>query len=215
LLAARGVNGTSPVEVKFSPVKEAIEAQSGRLEFLKQALTLGLAGVAGLAALFIDADKVPAGVWIRGVICACGVALLVVAAFAICGIGAYANFLRETETSGNNAGHYRRWIANFINACLVALFVAGLLLIAFAAIRIFSANALGPEKALTTARSFAEQQLTSPAQSLVLDKFASDAADYVVNYVVEPTSVIYVIRVHRASGELDLDRIPPSAPPGH
>jgi len=209
------VNGRPPVEIRFSPVKEAIESQSGRLELLKQALTLGLAGVAGLAALFIDADKVPAGFWIKGLICARGVALLAVAALAICGIGAYANFLRQTETSGQNADHYRKWIAHFINACLVALFVAGLLLIAFAATRIFSANALGPETALTTARSFAEKQLTSPAQSLVLDKFASDPADYVVHYVVEPTNVTYVIRVHRASGELDLDRIPPSPPPGH
>ena len=200
---------TQPVEVTFSPVKEAIEAQSGRLELLKQALTLGLAGVGGLAALFIDAGKVPGGPWSKGIICAGGVALLAVAAAALCGIGAYANFLRHTE-AGQNAQHYRTWIARFINARLVALFFAGLLLIVFAAMRIFSTNALGPEEALATARNFMVKQFTLPPQSLVLNKFVSEPADYVVRYVVESTNVAYVIRVHRGSGELDLERIPPA-----
>jgi hypothetical protein len=218
VLAAGTMSGTGLTHVRFSPVKEAIEAQSGRLEFLKQALTLGLAGVAGLAALFIDADKVPTGLASRLAVCTGGLALLAVVFFALCGIGTYAQFLRlieqqETTTPPTEAdvAVSRRWIANFINCCLIALFIAGVLLIAFAGIRVFSARAaMGSEQALDTGRRIIEKQLAS-GQSATLDNFASEPNDFVVRYVIDPTSATYVLRIDRASGEFKIDMPPPSA----
>lgn len=59
-------------------LKAEIDAQSGRFEFLKQSLTLGLAGIAGTAALFTDTSKLPATLWSVITIGFFGVALVLV-----------------------------------------------------------------------------------------------------------------------------------------
>src|ERR1700722_10057266 len=74
-----------------SPLKDTIDANSGRFEFLKQTLTLGLAGIGGVAALFTDPSRVPGDTFSKwGLVLAGGGPVLVVA-FAVMGLSAYAN----------------------------------------------------------------------------------------------------------------------------
>jgi hypothetical protein len=80
--------------VNFTPVKEAVEAQSGRFEFFKQMLTLGLAGIAGAAAILIDSTKIPNDLLSMIAISTFGVALLVTSSASAMGLSTYANFLR-------------------------------------------------------------------------------------------------------------------------
>jgi hypothetical protein len=63
------------------PIKDTIDANSGRFEFLKQTLTLGLAGIGGVAALFTDPSRVPGDTFSNWVLAGAG--LVFVVAFAV------------------------------------------------------------------------------------------------------------------------------------
>jgi len=80
-------------------VKDEIDAQSGRFEFLKQALTLGLAGLAGTAAIFTDTTKIPSNPPAIAAVCVIGAALLALVGFALMGLSVYANLLKADAAS--------------------------------------------------------------------------------------------------------------------
>jgi hypothetical protein len=89
------VHLVGPHVVHFSSVREAVEQQSGLFEFLKQMLTIGLGGIAGLAAIFTEEGKIPGDIASRvmlGIFAVSSMAVVIASTF---GISSYANFLRE------------------------------------------------------------------------------------------------------------------------
>jgi hypothetical protein len=208
------------LDVEFSAVKEATEAQSGRFEFLKQALTLGSAGLAGFSIFFIEPDKIPDSLPIRIIILLAGLGLLFVTGAALSGIGSYANFLRRTETEASTAvtpaattatgqtpktaAYYRQNVVLHANSCLVGIFVSGLIITVFAGLRIFSPSQLGPEQALNRGRDIVKNQLIRPGQTYTLDSFSSDVDSYSVKYVLEPNHATYLIKLKKAGGGFDI-----------
>lgn len=84
------------------PIKDTIDANSGRFEFLKQTLTLGLAGIGGVAALFTDPSRVPSDTFSKWVLVLAGAGLVFVVAFAVMGLSAYANLLTVSAKISRN-----------------------------------------------------------------------------------------------------------------
>ena len=120
-------------------VKDEIDAQSGRFEFLKQSLTLGLAGLAGTAAIFTDSTKIPSDPATIITACVIGAALLTVVGFALMGLSVYANLLKADAAStaiatDTNVAAFRKsivrhaqWVFGAIAATAIAFVVyAGL-----------------------------------------------------------------------------------------
>src|SRR5690349_4812000 len=85
-----------------SPVKDAIDTHSGRFEFFKQTLTLGSAGLAGIAALFTDPARVPADTLSKCIIAVAGLSLILIVAFAAMGLSSYANFLTAVDSEARS-----------------------------------------------------------------------------------------------------------------
>ncbi len=137
------ISGTSTAS---SPVKDAIDAHSGRFEFFKQTLTLGSAGVAGIAALFTDTARIPTERALKYAVAVAGVALIFVVLFALMGLSSYANLLtalgRENNLiSGKShrlSSEYSVGVIVDARRVMIVLFVAGICLTVFAASRLFS-----------------------------------------------------------------------------
>jgi hypothetical protein len=89
------VHLVGPSVVHFSSVREAVEQQSGLFEFLKQMLTIGLGGIAGLAAIFTDESKIPDDIASRVTLGTFALSSIAVVVSATFGISTYANYLRQ------------------------------------------------------------------------------------------------------------------------
>jgi hypothetical protein len=159
-----------------SAVKDAIDVHSGRFEFFKQTLTLGLAGLAGIAALFTDADRIPTDVASKCIVVVAGLALGVTILFAVMGLSAYANLLnalaREaglisaTVQSPRPPSEYSAGIIFDAQIVMIALFVAWVSLMSFAGLRLFSKATTNAETALATARTIVGKETGQPPESL-------------------------------------------------
>ena len=229
------MSGAQRLDVEFSRVKELIQAQSGRFEFLKQALTLSSAGLAGFSIFFTEPDRTPDSLLVRVVIILAGIGLLFVTGAALSGIGSYANFLRKTETetraaavgtaatavttasttttvpvptkqSKKTAEYYRKDVVMHANCCLVGLFITGIILMVFAGLRIFSPDQLGPEQALHRGREIIRDEVARPGQSITLDSFNSDSGGYSVKFVIEPSHDTYLIKLKKTGRSFDIAR---------
>jgi hypothetical protein len=138
----------SEASAASSAVKDAIDVHSGRFEFFKQTLTLGSAGLAGIAALFTDTARIPTDIASKCLVAAAGLALIAIVAFAAMGLSAYANLLtalgREarlisaTSQSTRSSSKYSAGIVFHARIVIIALFVAWVSLTVFAGLRLFS-----------------------------------------------------------------------------
>ena len=194
--------------VHFSPVKEVVEEESGRFEFFKQMLAIGLGGIAGLAAIFTDADRIPEEFCLKASLAVFAVSAIFIVVFSGMGISAYANHLRDIKNLADNADNTRTagLEANaagsegsiLLHARIV--FVLSLLgaaaLILFAGIKLFETPKLGADAAMRLARKIITEQPGSPSPQS-LDHFQTNGTDYIVTYVTEPNQVKYTVRINR------------------
>jgi len=196
--------------VHFSPVKEVVERESGRFEFFKQMLTVGLGGLAGLAAIFTDADKIPDDLLLRiplGLFALC--ALVVVIACAD-GISVYANHLRHVkraEVDPNDRNLQSKLtqsessILNHAKAAMAASWVAAAALTFFAGVKLYQQPMVGADAAMRTARKFVIDQPGNPSPK-ALDHFQASGSDYLITYVTDPNGVKYTVRINRETNKL-------------
>ncbi|GAA0308914.1 hypothetical protein GCM10009087_18680 [Sphingomonas oligophenolica] len=112
-------------------VKDEIDAQSGRFEFLKQALTLGLAGLAGTAAFFTDTSKIPVDTWSIWTIIVMGIALLTTVAMSLMGISVYANLLKAIST-GDAPDDFRGSLISHARSVFLAISATALAFVIYA-----------------------------------------------------------------------------------
>lgn len=215
------MSGHSKHQVEFSIVKETVEAQSGRFEFLKQALTLGTAGIAGFSIFFTEPDKLPESFGIRILIFLGSLALLVVTGAALSGMGSYANLLRRTEKEEiarvtgvaipadepkQDSTFYRKDMVKHAIVCLWGLFFAAAILVVFAGLRIFfPSQELAPEQALNRARAIVKNQITAPSQTHALESFSADPDGYSVVYYLDPNHVKYMIKL-KSGGKFEISK---------
>lgn len=141
------------------PIKDTIDANPGRFEFLKQTLTLGLAGIGGVAALFTDPSRVPSDTFSKWVLVLAGAGLVFVVAFAVMGLSPYANLLTVSAKISRNTKDvekYSKGVRDHARVVIIALSVALAGTITFAVNRLF-APPTTPEGAVTDRRRFRRQ----------------------------------------------------------
>ena len=145
-------------------VKDAIDAHSGRFEFFKQMLTLGLGGIAGIAVFFTDQARVPKDLPSIIAVCVAGMALGVLVLAAGAGLSVYANLLTKIARSnglipaakksdattpedyGQSLVSHARWV-------FLATIVGSLGVMAFAALQMFHATPVSAEDAVAKAKA--------------------------------------------------------------
>ncbi len=173
-------------------VQKAIEALSGRVDFLKQSLAMGLAGIAGVAVLFTDPDKAPQNSVGGGAITIAAVALLTTAAVAYMGLSAYANALLAIE-KGENADADRASVLSHAQGVFICLAVSAIAIVTFAAAQIWLN---GPPKELATNPSqsldLAWGTLARRGLDVQLQRFGREGDDYVARFTLRTATRIAV-----------------------
>lgn len=182
-----------------SPLKDTIDANSGRFEFLKQTLTLGLAGIGGVAALFTDPSRIPSDAPSKWVLLAAGAGLLFVVAFAIMGLSTYANLLTATAKTlpdKDEVAKYIKGVRNHARVVIIALFVALIGTVVFAVNRLF-APLTSPDSAVTVAADFVAKQSKLTSDRVQFNRMEAENDAYVVTFTVPTTSSDVTVRVSK------------------
>jgi hypothetical protein len=197
-------NGTS---TPTSPVKDAIDANSGRFEFLKQTLTLGSAGIAGVAALFTDPTRVPADTFSKWAIFGGAVGLALVVAFAIMGLSAYANLLAvnasENAEMRKRAPLYANGVRDHARVVILGLTIGFLGIGLFAGYRLFFAPATGtPENAIEAAAALVSKETKQDRDVLYLTQMEADSDAYTVTYFATAINSDITVRVSKKDGKI-------------
>lgn len=195
--------------ITTTPVKDVIDANSGRFEFLKQALTLGSAGIAGVAALFTDPARVPADTLSKWAIFGGAVGLAIVVAFAIMGLSAYANLLTVTSSGDarvrSRAPAYAKGVRDHARVVIIGLTIGFLGIGLFASWRLFLVSPAGtPEAAIEAAGTMVSGQTKQPRDTLYLTRIEADRDAYIVTYHVAATKSVATVRVSRKDGDIIL-----------
>ncbi|MDT4738437.1 hypothetical protein [Bradyrhizobium sp. WYCCWR 12699] len=194
------MNGAAPPPP--TTIKDTIDANSGRFEFLKQTLTLGLAGIGGVAALFTDPSRVPSDTLSKWVLVLAGAGLLFVVAFAVMGLSAYANLLTVTAKVPQNpddVDKYSKGVRGHARVVIIALSLALAGTVTFAVNRLF-APATTPDGALTTAAGFVAKETGLTSDRIHFDKIETDSDAYVVMFTVPTTGNAFTVRVAKKDG---------------
>ncbi len=162
-------------------------------EFLKQTLTLGLAGIAGVAALFTDPTRIPADTVSKWAILGGAIGLGGVVLFAIMGLSSYANLLTATASSDavvrKCAPTYAKGVRDHARVVVLALTVAFIGIGFFACYRLFSAPTTGtPESAIEMAAALISKETKQPPDRLYLMRMEADDDAFTVTYQVAATS---------------------------
>lgn len=194
------MNGAAPPP----PIKDTIDANSGRFEFLKQTLTLGLAGIGGVAALFTDPSCVPSDDFSKRVLVVAGAGLIFVVAFAVRGLSAYANLLTvsaKNPREEEDVEKYSNGVRNHARIVIVSLSVTLAGTVTFAVNRLF-APPTTPEGAVTTAAGFIVKETKLTTDMIHFDKMETASDAYVVTFSVPTTGNGFPILVAKKDGSV-------------
>jgi hypothetical protein len=178
---------------KLNTRAEEIEAQSGRFEFLKQCLTLGLAGLAGTAALFTDASKLPTLTLTIITLGVFGVALVAITGGSLFGISGYANLLDHFDDE-NARNRFRRSPKKWAFAAFCGVLVAPLAMLAFAVEQVWSVKDGQPISAVS-ANDAAWKAVAMPGCPLALEQSAPKGSGYEVVYRSTACGRLYTVTV--------------------
>ncbi|RQH12674.1 hypothetical protein [Bradyrhizobium sp. RP6] len=187
-----------------SSLKDTIDANSGRFEFLKQTLTLGLAGIGGVAALFTDPSRVPADGLAKWMLVVAGAGLLVVVAFAIMGLSAYANLLTVTArdpSDPDGVTKYANGVRDHARVVIIGLSVALFFTATFAVNRLF-ASSNSPESAIAAAAGFVANETKLTTDRIHFAGMVADNDAYVVTFSVPTTGNDFTVRVAKKDGSV-------------
>jgi hypothetical protein len=200
---------TGPHVVHFSAVKEVVEIESGRFEFFKQMIAVGLGGIAGLAAIFTERSKIPDEFLTRSTIIIFAISALVVVGWSAMGISTYANHLRDVDKLARkpedsvlikNRKESEEGILHHARVTLIAAFVGALALIAFAGLQLINPHPVGPEAAMETAQRLIRLQPGNPIPKS-LDHFQLVGSDYIITYVTDQNKK-YTVKVTTDKNEV-------------
>ena len=188
-----------------SPLKDTNDANSGRFEFLKQTLTLGLAGIGGIAALFTDPSRVPGDTFSKWSILCGAFGLLLVVMFAIMGLSSYANLLTVTARNPTNQqemSNYANGVRNHARVVIIGLLLAFLGISAFALNRLFASPATTPESAVTAAADFVSKETKLTSDRIYFTRMVAESDAFVVTYSVPTTGSEVTVRVAKRDGSV-------------
>ena len=180
-------------------VKDEIDAQSGRFDFFKQGLTLGLAGLAGIAAFFTDTAKIPSDSGSLGAVCVIGVALLVVVGAALMGLSVYANLLKA-NSAGEPVDGFRKSMIGHARWVFVAILVTALAFIVYAGLQI--AHRAAPRIAAGEAIAIARKALAAGGCEAAFETLERRDRQWVTAFRSEACRREYRVQIESDSGEV-------------
>jgi hypothetical protein len=212
------VSGTGLIQA--TPVKDAIEAYSGRFEFFKQALTLGSAGLAGMAALFTDPTRVPTDIIAKVLAVLSGASLLFMVAWAAMGISSYGNLLTSIArkagfsfapkpTHPKEPEFFARGVTQHARVIIVALGCAWIFLSAFALYKIWAPGTISVDIALSNIKGTLSKEAGIDPSLIPLERLDEDAQYYIATYRIGTDTVR--VRATKTNGTIhDIvhDRLP-------
>jgi len=170
-----------------SLVKDEIDIQSGRVEFLKQSLTLSLAGIAGAAVLFTDPSRIPVGTTAIIASYVVGFLLLATAGAAYMGLSTYANLLRNLGSTSPDPEPFRKSLVRHSRYTFALIALSALSIAGYAVARVNEANRSGRPTPVTAQQALdtAIRTATSSRQPLRLAEFSQDARTFVARFDVQ------------------------------
>ena len=199
-----------PNEVmKSDPVKDDINAQSGRFEFFKLTLTLGTASLAGMAALFADPSKIPSEFASRVLAGVCAVLFIVTVYACISGLSTYANLLVERARESRPAApdavsrprlearDYEKSMVNHARGAFISLFLTGAALLVFTGLRVFYHGTVSPDAALGVAWQLVKNEMGREDQSIQLEYLGLEDGNFVIRFGTSSGQRTYVVRVNK------------------
>lgn len=189
-------------------LKDTIDSQSGRFEFFKQCLTLGAAGLAGVAALFSDPDKIPNGFITKLIVGSVGLSLVLVVAFALFGLSSYANLLRvKTRELANEPiskiytpKFYENDIISHARKITISLAAASAFLFMFAAKQIFIPDSIEIEDAVSSSLAFLKSNLPDEGAGAKFVKLQTASNMYIVVYNLPKTNSDVAVVISKKDG---------------
>ncbi len=181
-------------------VKDEIDAQSGRFEFLKQALTLGLAGLAGTAAFFTDTSKIPADTWSIWTIIVMGIALLTTVAMSLMGIGVYANLLKAIS-AGDAPDDFRGSLLSHARFVFLAIAATALAFVVYAGAQL--ANRRAPVSMISAeAIGVARRAIVAGGCEATFETLTYRSDSILAAFYSRSCHRRYVIAIERKVGEI-------------
>lgn len=165
-------------------------------------ISLGLAGIGGVAALFTDPSRVPGDTFSKWVLVLVGAGLVFVVAFAVMGLSAYANLLTVSAKVPRNTKDvekYSKGVRDHARVVIIALSVALAGTVTFAVNRLF-APPTTHEGAVTTAAGFVAKETKLTSDMIHFDRMETDSDAYVVTFTVPTTGNACTVRVAKKDG---------------
>jgi hypothetical protein len=198
---------------KSDPVKDDIDAQSGRFEFFKLTSTLGTAGLGGMAALFTDSTKIPSDLGSIILAGSCGVLFILTVFSCVSGEYSYANLLsaraRETKIASSDDQRpirikaFEKSILNYSKLAYVTLLCTGLALLSFAGLRMFYHSSVSPEAALDVARQLISKEVDRENEWIQLEHLGVEGGDFLIKFGISPGLRKYIVRIGRKTGQVE------------
>jgi hypothetical protein len=189
------------------PIKDVIDVNSGRFEFLKQTLTLASAGIAGVAALFTDPTRVPTDTLSKFAIFGAAIGLAIVVAFSIMGLSTYANLLTVTGSDDpekqKNAPLYTAGVRNHARVVILGLTFAFFGIGLFSCHRLFFASTMTtPQMAVEAASALVTKVTNQPVSGLDFTRLEADNDAYTIIFSLKTINSEASVRLSKKDGSL-------------
>jgi hypothetical protein len=196
-----------------APVKDAIDAYSGRFEFFKQALTLATAGLAGIAALFTDPTRIPTDFGGLAAVTTLAAAFLLMIGGAVSGLSAYANLLKAVAIqagtipgtpppAGTPVPDNPRGIIRFAIIVIVGVVIAAAGLAAIIVVNLYFPSKIGVDVALGIGRKIVAKDRGLAAELVDLDRLDLKSGDYLLTFKIQRAADLYTVLVASADGKV-------------
>jgi hypothetical protein len=199
-----------------NPVKNAIDSQSGRLEFLKQILTISSTGLGGAAYFFADSGRIPHELSQRVTLLLAVFFLALTVWYSLMGMATYSNLIRQLKREAENpfiettprserlSSRHERAILHFARGTIVALGLAGVGLALFLGLRISGvASTNSPERAMNVARQLISNQTNHDINQIQVETFEAGSGQYRISVNVMPEHAIYNIKINTVNGMVE------------
>jgi hypothetical protein len=198
-------------QVDYSAVKEAAESQGGRMEFVRQAATLGLAGLGGLGVLlFTESSANLSSRWMIVTVGLAGLASLATLVTSMTTLTTYANYLRvlggETGAAPQlpagvpGSDRYESRIKRYLLLLFFSLIVMAIAIVLLGYLRL-SAPEIGAAQAIEEGRQLVSRQTGTSPDTLQLTSLEGTNADFLITYAAATTGSLYIVRLDRQTLE--------------
>lgn len=194
------------LQVDYSAVREAAEAQAGRLEFVRQATTVSLAGLAGVGILlFTESSERLSGLAMKYAVGAAGAVFALTLVASMHAMTTYANYIRvlggETGAvpalpGAEPAADYEASIGKHLRWLYYLLILAGGTILLIGLLRVFAPER-NADQAMERGRQLVSLQTGIQPEALQLTTLQTTDTEYAITYTSTQADALYFVRLDR------------------